>query len=296
MYVKAINEVDQFTRPIHSIFRTYGGIITPGTSTLFFVNENGVAITCKHVLNLILQADNVNLQYQNFKSERDILIKDARFKRNLRGLEIKYNLKSDSPIQIKNNFINSVLPINNIRYHVHPTLDLALLIFEGFNDKLYSSYATFVKDPNKIVQGRSLCRLGYPFPEFNNFQFNTVNDDIEWTTTGNPMSPKFPIDGIITRFVGDAVSQQIDSIEMSTPGLRGQSGGPLFDTDGLVYGMQFLTKHLHLGFDIVNKEILSDGKKIKVSNQPFLNVGHCIHVNKITEFLTLHKIKYYEES
>lgn len=293
MFVQAINEVDKFTKPIHSIIRTYGGIIIPGSSTMFFVNENGVAITCKHVLNLIIQAEKVNLNYLNFKNERDKLPRDGRFKNSLKGLELKYKLKSDTAIQLKNRFMNSVTPIGNIRFHAHPTLDLAILIFEGFTVKHYSSYATFVKNPEKIAQGRYLCRLGYPFPEFNNFQYFQEVDDIDWTNNGNPNSPKFPIDGIITRF--GAQNNQIYSIEMSTPGLKGQSGGPLFDTEGLVYGMQFMTNHLHLGFDIENKEIINDGKKTKVSNHPFLHVGHCIHVDRIKEFLNQHSIKFYEE-
>lgn len=293
MFVEAIKNVDTFTRPIHTIVRTYGGLITPGTSTLFFVNEDGVAITCKHVLNLIVQADQVNNNYQNFKRERDALKRDGKFKRNLKGLEIKYKLKKDTPIQIKNRFINSVDPIGNIRYHAHPTLDLAILIFEGFNNKIYDGHATFVNNPDKIAQGKYLCRLGYPFPEFNNFEFNEVNDDIEWNNTGNPSSPRFPIDGIISRF--GAENNAVSSIEMTTPGLKGQSGGPLFDTDGFIYGMQFLTNHLHLGFDIDNKEIINNGKKTKVSNHPFLNVGHCVHVERIKEFLNQHNVEFYEE-
>ena len=293
MFIEAIKEVDRFTKPIHSIVRTYGGLISPATATLFFVNEEGVAITCKHVLDLIVQADKVNGQYQNFKAEQDKLPRDGKFKKGLKGLELKYRYKSDSVVQLKNRFINSVHPITNIRFHAHPTLDLAILIFEGFENKHYSSYAKFVKDSNKLAQGKYLCRLGYPFPEFNNFKHNLDTDDIEWTMTGNPNSPKFPIDGIITRF--GAENNQVTSIELSTPGLKGQSGGPLFDKDGLVYGMQFMTNQLHLGFDIENKEIVNNGKKTKVSNHPFLHVGHCVHVDRIKEFLTLHNIKFYEE-
>ena len=59
--------------------------------------------------------------------------------------------------------------------------------------------------------------------------------------------------------------------------------------------MQNMTSHLHLGFDINGKEIIQDGKKTKVSNSPFLHVGHCIHVDRIKEFLTEHNIKFYEE-
>ena len=138
-----------------------------------------------------------------------------------------------------------------------------------------------------------MCRIGYPFPEFNNFRHNPETDDIEWTSTGNADSPSFPIDGIITRFIASS-PESITGIELSTPGLRGQSGGPLFDTTGVVYGMQYATNHLHLGFDIKDKEIIRDGKKTKVSNSPFLHVGGCIHVDRIKDFLHQHKIKFSE--
>lgn len=294
MFIKAIEEVDKFIRPLHTIVRNYGGLISPGTSTFFFVNEDGVAITCKHVLNLIAQADVINNQFNLFKADIAKLPKDNKYKRNLMGLELKYKLKKETTIQVKNSFVNCVDTMTGMTYHAHPTLDLAIIIFQGFTNKLYNSYATFVTDPNKIKQGKYLCRLGYPFPEFNNFQHNQVTDDIEWTNTGVQSSPRFPIDGIITRFVVDAQGQII-ATELSTPGLKGQSGGPLFDTDGLVYGMQYETSHLHLGFDIKDKEVLNDGKKIKVSNSPFLHVGHCIHVDRIKEFLTQHNIKFYQE-
>lgn len=294
MFINAIEKIDGFTRPIHTITRTYGGLISPGASTLFFVNEDGVAITCKHVIALVIQGQLINDNYIKFKSERDKLPKDNKFRRNMGLLENKYKYKKETIVQLKNNFINSVAPFTGLTYHIHPTLDLAIIIFNGFTQKHYNSYATFVKDSTKIQQGKYLCRLGYPFPEFNNFQYNQTIDDIEWTNTGNPVSPRFPIDGIITRHIGDS-NQHITGIEMSTPGLRGQSGGPLFDIDGLVYGMQFATNHLHLGFDMKDREIVSDGKKSKVSNYPFLHVGQCIHVDIIKEFLTLHKIKFYVE-
>ncbi len=293
MFVKAIEAVNSFTRPIHSITRTYGGLISPGTSTLFFVNENGVAVTCKHVLNQITQADVIDASFQHFKAERDKLIRDGKFKNNLRILEAKYKLKKETIVSLKNNFVNSVSPLNDITYFAHPTLDLAILQFNGFAEKHYTSHATFVKDESKIKQGKYLCRLGYPFPEFNNFQYNEVTDDTEWNNDGISSTPNFPIDGIITRHISDG--QQTVGIELSTPGLKGQSGGPLFDTEGLVYGMQSATNYLHLGFDIKGREVVADGKKEKVSNFPFLHVGHCVHVDRIKDFLTLHNIKFYEE-
>jgi hypothetical protein len=295
MFESAIENTLQFTRPLHTLSRTYGGLVLPGTSTFFFVNENGVAVTCKHVVNLIPAADNLNQAWLKFKAERGKLPKDSKYQRNLKGLELKYKFNKETTVQLKNNFLNCFDKIEQIIYHVHPTLDLAILEFKGFSKILYNSPARFIKNSKKIKQGKYLCRVGFPFPEYTNFWHNPDTDDIEWTNTGKPDSPVFPIDGILTRFVGDP-NGEISGIELSTPGLRGQSGGPLFDTEGIVYGMQYATSHLHLGFDIKDKEIIHDGKKSKVSNYPFLHVGLCIHVDKIKEFLNEHKINFHESA
>ena len=98
---------------------------------------------------------------------------------------------------------------------------------------------------------------------------------------------------MITRFLADQNGKY--GIELSTPGLRGQSGGPLFDSDGIVYGMQSRTKHLHLGFDIENTEILSKGQLKKVSDYSFIHLGECIDVDVIKDFLKQHKISFKEQ-
>jgi hypothetical protein len=293
MFESAIEKMLQFTRPLHTITRTYGGLVLPGSATFFFVNSNGVAITCKHVARLIPTAENMNQAYQQFRNDKEKLPKGGKYNQHLKGLELKYKFVKETGVQLKHNFLNSFDKLEQITCHEHPTLDLAILEFKGFNQILYTSHASFLKDSNKIKQGKYLCRLGFPFPEFNNFQHNVATDDIEWTTTGLQASPVFPIDGIITRFLGDAINGVV-GIEMSTPGLKGQSGGPMFDVDGNVYGMQFATNHLHLGFDVKDREIITDGKKTRVSNSPFLHVGLCVHVERIKEFLTQHNISFTE--
>lgn len=294
MFEQAIEKVLQFTRPMHSISRTYSGLILPGSSTFFFVNDNGVAITCKHVMELIPAADQINQTFFRYKAERNNIANDGRYKRTLQGLELKYKYLPETTVQLKSNFLNCFDTIREITCHAHPTLDLAILEFKGFNKILYTSHASFIKDSSKIKQGNSLCRIGYPFPEFNNFRHNPDTDDIEWTNTGNPNSPAFPIDGIVTRFVATHPDSGITGIEMSTPGLRGQSGGPLFDTSGIIHGMQHATNHLHLGFDMKNFEIINNGKKEKISNSPFLHVGICVHADRIKDFLREKNISFTE--
>lgn len=297
MFIKAIEEISKFTRPIHSIARYYGNdIVTPWAATLFFVNNEGIAITCKHVAENLINQDILNNQYQAFKKEKEALGRkiDGKYKKGLFALEAKYNFKNqETVIQIQNRVMDSFDTINGFDYITHPTVDLAILKFKGFKNSIYSSHATFINDTDKIKQGKSLCRLGYPFAEFNNFQYQADTDDIEFTNEGNLGTPTFPLDGIITRnLLGP--DNNIWGIELSTPGLKGQSGGPLFDSEGKVYGMQSATTHFHLGFDITGKEIFSEGKKIKLNAQPLLHVGYCIHVNVIKDFLRLHNVNFYE--
>ncbi|GAB4038030.1 S1 family peptidase [Spirosoma jeollabukense] len=284
MFVDALERVDSFTRPMHSIVRLYGhSEVVPGTATLFFVNQEGCAITCKHVAELIAQSDPIYHNYREFQGARRDVLREQNAAHLISKLEVKFKLSADTIIRVRNNFVGCVDQFQKLTIDKHPTQDLALLRFEGFNRILYRSHATFLGDSSRIKPGRSLCRLGYPFPEFTNFRYNSATDDIEWTTTGRVTSPSFPIDGIVTRLMADA--NTINGIEMSTPGLRGQSGGPLFDMKGLIYGMQSATRHLHLGFDIVDQEVLVNGRKSRVSNYPFLNVGQCVHVDVIKAFL-----------
>ena len=69
MFVNAIDCVDPFTRPIHSILRLFGhDEIVPGSATLFFVNEQACAVTCKHVAELIANSDAIFGQYNAFRA------------------------------------------------------------------------------------------------------------------------------------------------------------------------------------------------------------------------------------
>jgi hypothetical protein len=294
MFISAIERVSNFTRPINTIIRVYGGKqLIPGSSTIFFVNDKGYAITCKHVAEMIASAENVNIHYNNFKKERQLIPNDGKQKAHLKGLELKYKYNADTAVQVKNNFVDCIDTMSGFTLHLHPTLDLAIIKFNDYNTIRYSDCAKFLKDTTKIKQGKYLCRLGFPFPEFNNFTYNTATDDIEWTKEGISHSPRFPIEGMVTRFLAE--QNQVYGIELSTPGLRGQSGGPLFDEKGTVYGMQFSTKHLHLGFDLVDKEIMINNGIKKISDYSFLHLGQCIHADTIKAFLKQHNVDFYEE-
>lgn len=287
MFVKAIEEVAGFTRAIHTIFRNFGKEeIQRGSATLFFVNEDGWALTCRHVAQWIMQAEKINQNFQQFVRESPKL---SGKQQNI--LAKNLGLTSDKICEMRVTFVDCLDQIQNIKFILHPTHDLALIKFDGFQRRMYQGNPRFLENHDDIKQGALQCRLGFPFPEFTNFRFNPQRQLLEWTAEGVRQSPRFPIEGMITRFLGDQ-SGEIYGIEISTPGLRGQSGGPLFDAQGRIIGIQSRTKHLHLGFDIEEKEIISHGKKKKINDYAFIHLGECVHVKVIKEFLDNHQVSY----
>lgn len=294
MFADAIEKVGGFTRPIKFISRVYkDNVITPGCATLFFVNEDGWALTAKHVANQIIASDKISDRYTKFKASAAEIANSPKAKVLIRSLEQKYELGPKKIAQMKVQFPDCVEGAGPIDITLHPEHDIALLHFRDFKRNLYHGHAVFARNSSAIRPGDTLVRLGFPFPEFTDFGINEETDDLVWTK-GRTTTPRFPIDGMYTRGVANKEGKLV-GIELSTPGLRGQSGGPLFDSNGIIYGMQSLTKHLHLGFDMINEHMMINGRQQVINNQPFLHVGHCVHVNVIKEFLDEYKVKYYTE-
>jgi hypothetical protein len=137
--------------------------------------------------------------------------------------------------------------------------------------------------------GTSVCKLGFPF--FNvKTTFNKQVKAFQFDRSILPI-PRFPIDGIITRYnysgKSKVINLDIRFVETSSPGLRGQSGGPLFDVEGRVMGIQSHTRHLPLGFSPKIKK----GEE-EVEEHQFLNVGVGAHVQSILAFLDMQGVKY----
>jgi len=103
--------------------------------------------------------------------------------------------------------------------------------------------------------------------------------------------PFFPIEGIYTRQVNVPTDKPqpypTRFIETSSPGLRGHSGGPLVDRDGVVWGLQSQTHTLDLGFEGKVKR----GGRGATENQ-FLNVGWATSADSIAGFLEHHGIAF----
>lgn len=293
MFVDAIETAGQYTRPICTISRNYGSTTpVPGAATLFLVNAGGWALTCRHVAQVIIAAGQVNAQYEAFKAERAAISPGRGFRHQLELLELKFGYSRANLIQVSNNFVDCVDGFTDFTVHFHPNFDVALIKFNNFKELFCETFPMFAADGSRLKQGKSICRLGFPFPEFQNYEYDANTDSIGWNADPRGATPRFPIDGMVTRHLLDPQGV-IFGFELSTPGLRGQSGGPAFDVEARVWGMQSATNHLDLDFD-VDVEVLRSGGMKRVRNSPFLHVGHCIHVEILKDFMRANGVGFRE--
>ena len=83
MFVNAVEQASKYTRPIFTIARRYGRAeVIPGSATIFFVNEEGWAVTTKQVARMIVDAGNIEKKYAEFekretKFPQDIILKSS---------------------------------------------------------------------------------------------------------------------------------------------------------------------------------------------------------------------------
>lgn len=276
MFEDAIEKVSQYTRAVNSVLRAYGdNKILTSTATMFFVNDEGYAVTTRTFIDLLLASNPMEKTYSRFRDRKAALPKGRKYEKALRDLEEEFRYNDKAIVQARNMFIDCVDKMTGYTCHKHPKYDLAIIKFDGFNTLKYNNHAVFSKYPESIRQGKFLCRLGFPFPEFKNYRYDEVNDTIEWTQEGKATSPRFPMEGMLTRNLGDDDGKF--GIEMSTTGLRGMNGAPLFDENGRVFGMQF-------GSRTAQHEMESDK----------LNLGLCLNADVIKAFLREHDVKYFE--
>ena len=145
-----------------------------------------------------------------------------------------------------------------------------------------------IQNPSNLKVGTSLCKLGFPFYEVKSSFIEEANI-FSFPPEIFPI-PRFPIEGIYTRnlIAGyDSEKRPITYLETSSPGLKGQSGGPIFDTLGNIWAIQSKNVTMDLGF---KGQKIENGKKVE-ENQ-FINVGIGVHTQTIVDLLNKCKIKF----
>ena len=269
MFADACEKAMKFTRPVIISSRLFDGRVVSECATFFVINRDGWAITAGHIFRS-------NIKYNEDRKKIEEYNKDRS--------------KTPDPDWITNH--SFWWGSDNLRLaeaYVNMEIDIAILRLDGFKPDMVKEYPVF-KDPEKMRPGTSLCRTGFPFiKEMTEFDEKTGSFRIK---KGVLPMVFFPNEGIHTRnlFFGKSRDGNYDKlyIETSSPGIKGQSGGPIFDRNGNIAGMQVFTEHYALDFrpSMVNEK----GETI-VENQ-FMNIGVGVHAKTIMSVLDSKGVKY----
>lgn len=271
-----------FTKSVVMSRRTVSGTCSAGNGAFVVVNAEGWIVTAAHV---ILQINELVGQEQAYLShkqnEADIRADTALPEKERRAkLQALGKLAPESTARAAVWFgdpaTGQAIGSSLEQIVIFEAVDLAVAKLAGFNAGLVPRFPKFKSPGADFAPGASLCKLGFPF-----FSGKPVWDDAANSfhyPPGALDTTYFPMEGIFTR------SQQVvpvdatgipvptpfvlEVIETSSPGLKGQSGGPMFDTEGNVWALQCQTSHSALGFSPL---VEVNGKKT-VEHQ-FINMG-----------------------
>ena len=288
MFVEAIEKASAFTFPLIISNRYQDGSISSSLASFIILNEEGWMLTAAHII------QETSLHQAHLKEYQEYIQGEATV------LNPKWILNHSLWFGADHHWVPE--------FYVLPENDLAIGKIENFDPAFVREYPVFIS-PAAVKTGRSVCKLGFPFY------------DIQATFSGNAFRydpglfpiPRFPYEGMVTRIISGGTipagsgslgsraeaalppgqdsapaPREILWIETSSPGLRGQSGGPVFDKAGRVWGIQSMTRHLPLGF---SPTLQKNG--VTVEENQFINLGWFAHIQAVLNFLDQHGIRYY---
>ncbi len=287
MFAKAYQIASKYTFPVIVLARYFDTSIEAGVGSFVFVNDEGWFLTAAHIFNFQETQASQMPEIQTYTQKHASIIAETQSNPEEQAKQfahLHYNPKWISNTSLWWGF--DALMIEEV--HFLKENDLALGKLKNFNSSMCADFPVF-KHPGFLPHARSLCKLGFPFHEIK-ADFNNEGNNFSIQEGVLPI-PRFPLEGIFTRNVDAGLSQDkqynIKYIETSSPGLKGQSGGPIFDDNGQLWAIQSQTVHIPLGF---SPSLNVNGAMVQ-ENQ-FLNVGYGVHIETILKFMDTHKVKY----
>jgi Trypsin-like peptidase domain len=287
MFAKAYEIATKFTHPLIVVYRLYDTTVESGLGTFIVINDEGWIMTAAH--NLEVSWTFQQHQQELAKANEQIAAVDANttLKQHQRDKALK-NIKRN-PKWITHYVICLGATVAQFEeYHVEREHDVAIV---KVDPRIISDVTGFprFKNPNNVRVGTSVCKLGHPFYRIS-ATYDEPTNSFNFPQNLFPI-PRFPIEGIYTRNViagkGSDGTTDVMYLETSSPGLTGQSGGPIFDVDGNVYALQSQNATIPLGF---KGTVEINGRKYD-ENQ-FINVGLGVHTATVVYLLRKYKIKF----
>jgi hypothetical protein len=277
MFSDACEKAAMFTRPVIVSTRSVDGTVDAVCGSFVILNDQGWVVTAGHLFDSFV------------KHQNDLRkIKEVDEVNAGRKPLSKAPMEKDPTWLVNHSFWWGRDGTRLVDVYVNRQVDLAVGRLEPFDAAGVGHYPAF-RDPGTMRPGTSLCRLGFPFSKVESDYLEEQNA-FRIKKGVLPLS-LFPNDGIHTRNVMNGVSKDggydLLYVETSSPGLRGQSGGPIFDRDCNLYALQVQTAHYPLGF----QPTVEDNGRQVTENQ-FLNVGLGVHAKTMMSILDDRGVRY----
>jgi len=281
VFAKACALASEFTQPLVVSTRLYSGEVKCIHGAFVVLNEQGWIVTTAHLWQSFLLHRKHVQEIQQYEAAVRAIQGDSALSTRQKSKTVR-QLKSNPEWITNHSFWWGRDGVEAKDSVGRGDLDLAVARLEPFEPAMIKAYPT-IKDPSKNMHpGTSLCRLGYPFHQID-ATYDEEAGAFRLAPDAVPL-PLFPIEGIYTRNSVGGKSQdgkyELKLLETSSPGLRGQSGGPIFDVNGTVWAIQSRTAHFPLGFSPKIKR----GKR-EVEEHQFLSVGLGVHPEVLVAFL-----------
>lgn len=290
MFQAAFAKMQSFTHPVLDMWKRADGVLGGGIASCVIVNDEGWIVTCGHVAKTSAALAKSDADACAWEMQRDQIKADVNLsaKERQRKLAALGTIHRKAAIRAATAWGHHGSALRDVA--ILDDIDLAVGKLDPFNSSWVGEYPVF-KDPAKSYSaGVSLCKLGFPFIELTPTYDAVANS---FSLPPDQLSlALFPIEGIFTRTLvvspaGGVKPYPLQFLETSSPGLRGQSGGPTFDRNGVVWAIQAQTRHQPLGF---TPEVNVGGKKHH--EHQFLNVGMGVDVTTVLGFFNELGIKH----
>ncbi len=269
MFADAVERAIRFTRPVVTSVLFMDDTIDSGPATFVILNKEGYFVTAEHVVQPLIAAQHHATEIARYEQAAEQIRATPR--QTPKQVKRRIAQLKGNPRWIRR--ISLWFGADNLEADVRafPMHDVAIGKFKSFDPAWVPEYPKF-RDPATLRLGTSLCRVGFALSQ-TICEYDTASGRFKL----NPESLSiFPVEGIYSRDLyietTDTPPERTHMFETSSPGLRGQSGGPLVDTAGNVCGIQSRTSHYVLGF---SPKVNRNGQE-HVYEQ-FLNAGWAVH-------------------
>lgn len=289
MFRAALEKAGKFTLPVVMSRRTVSGHCSSSIGAAVVLNKDGWLVTAGHILRQWHTATTDVERIKKLQDQRAAVENDASLGRKEKAARLaNLVIGKDETDRCSVWWGRDGVVLRDFKYikldlpRFGDAVDIGVGRLDPFDPKMVQGEYPVFKNPKKAFEpGASLCKLGFPLnevtPTWNEAQQGFV------LPPGTTPLPRFPIEGIFTRTAeiviegGPDLGFPIRYVETSSPGLRGQSGGPTVDVEGRVWAIQAKTTHQELGFSGQNS---------------FLNLGLGVHPDTMFGFFDKAKVAY----